>query len=185
MDERVTTDNQWFYSNGKERLGSFSKGQMLIFIKEGKVSYGTQVWCKGLADWCSVEHTELRSYLEEIAPPPLTGDKVNNTVIWVLAFAPLLGLFLEAVVAYSLYGDSYRAEQALNNNQFWYITLVLNIALGFWDEQRLKKAGHNTDKFKGWAWLVPVYLFQRAKALKQNYAYFVVWIICCILMLGA
>ncbi|MFO1353881.1 MAG: hypothetical protein U1E88_05305 [Acinetobacter sp.] len=34
------------------------------------------------------------------------------------------------------------------------------------------------EKFKGMVWLVPVYLFQRAKALDQSLAYFIVWIVC-------
>lgn len=184
-NDAVDSEKRWYYSDGKNRLGSFSKEQMVLFIKEGKISYGTQVWCQGQGDWCNVEHSELRSYLEAIAPPPLSGDKVNNSVVWIIAFAPIIGTFLEALTAYFLYGDTYRAEKAIANNKFWYITLILNIALCFWDEQRLKKAGHNTDHFKGWVWLIPVYLFQRAKILKQNYAYFIVWIICFALIVFA
>ena len=69
------------------------------------------------------------------------------------------------------------------NSKYWFVTLGLNIALAFFDEKRLKNAGHNTDKFKGWVWLVPVYLYQRAKATKQNLAYFIVWIVCFVLVL--
>jgi len=29
----------------------------------------------------------------------------------------------------------------------------------------------------GSAWLVPVYLFNRAKVLKQNNAYFIIWVV--------
>ena len=32
-------------------------------------------------------------------------------------------------------------------------------------------------------WLIPVYLYQRAKVLNQNLAYFIVWIVCFALML--
>ena len=61
---------------------------------------------------------------------------------------------------------------------------LLNIGLSFWDEKRLQEGGLNTEKFKGWVWLVPVYLFQRAKALKHNMAYFAVWIGAFVLMLS-
>ena len=54
----------------------------------------------------------------------------------------------------------------------------LNLFLSVLDERRLRKAGHDTEDFKGWVWLVPVYLYQRAKATRQNLAYFMVWIAC-------
>jgi hypothetical protein len=75
------------------------------------------------------------------------------------------------------------ADAAASNGKYWFITLALNIGLSYFDETRLKKAGHNTDKFKGWVWLVPVYLYQRATNLKQNLAYFIVWIVCFALIL--
>jgi hypothetical protein len=77
----------------------------------------------------------------------------------------------------------FGAQVAMANSKYWFVTLGLNIALAFFDEKRLKNAGHNTDKFKGWVWLVPVYLYQRAKATKQNLAYFIVWIVCFVLVL--
>lgn len=156
---------------------------MVALIKEGKISYGTQVWRKGLGDWCNVEQTELRNYLEDIAPPPLLGDQVCNTLVWILAFMPLISLFVEAIIAYALYGDTYKAETAIANGQFWYVILILNIGLCICDNALLKKAGHNTDKYKGWVWLIPVYLFQRAKTLKQSYSYFVVWLVCFVLQI--
>lgn len=58
------------------------------------------------------------------------------------------------------------------------ITIALNIMLSILDERKLEKAGVKTEKFKGMVWLVPVYLFQRAKALDQSLAYFIVWIVC-------
>jgi len=133
-----------------------------------------------------IENTELHTHLDESSPPPLTGEHVNNTVVWVLAFAPIIGLMLEYFVAGVVYSDNQDlAEAAASGGTFWYITLILNIALSYWDEKRLKKAGTNTEKFSGWVWLVPVYLFQRAKALKQNRAYFIVWIVCFVLVLTA
>jgi len=133
-----------------------------------------------------IENTELRTHLDENTPPPLTGEHVDNTIIWVLAFAPIIGLVLEYFVAATIYsGNQYLAETAASNGQFWYITLILNIALSFWDEKRLKKAGTDTNKFSGLVWLVPVYLYQRAKALKHSLAYFVIWVVCFVLVLAA
>ena len=85
-------------------------------------------------------------------------------------------------MAYMVHSSEYRAEQAVASGHFIFITLILNIALSFLDEKRLKKAGTDTSTFGGWVWLVPVYLYQRSQALKQNLAYFIVWVVCFLLI---
>lgn len=178
-------DKIWFYEEDGQRAGPVSESEIAQLIKATKISYGTPVWKKGFPDWLVIEKTDLRVQLEAVAPPPLTGAHVNNTVVWVLAFAPILGYFLEAVAASFVYGDNnWLADKALASNEFWFITLVLNIGLSYFDERRLQRAGHNTDKFRGWIWFVPVYLYQRAKWMKQNLAYFIVWIVCFLISLS-
>ncbi|MBQ0753271.1 MAG: DUF4339 domain-containing protein [Gammaproteobacteria bacterium] len=175
-----TTDSQkpWFYERAGQHKGSFSEKEMIEFIASGELSQGTIVWRKGLADWIALEKTELATHLDNDMPPPLTGEHVNNTIVWILAFAPLIGLMLEGAVAGIVYeGSQYSMQRALSGGEFFYITLILNVGLGFWDERSLKKAGTDTGKFKGITWLIPVYLFQRAKALKHNLAYFIVWLV--------
>ncbi|NWB89314.1 hypothetical protein HX830_31075 [Pseudomonas gingeri] len=93
-------------------------------------------------------------------------------MVWLLAFGPLLGYLLEAFVA----GATGGGQRALSEGHYWYLTVILNVALSLFDEKRLKKAGHDTRRFKGWVFIVPVYLYQRAKMLNQNLAYFIVWI---------
>ena len=66
------------------------------------------------------------------------------------------------------------------------VPIGLNAFLSFLDERKLNEAGHNTKALGlGSPWLIPVYLFKRAKALKQNLAYFIVWIISFVLMLSS
>lgn len=178
------TENKWFYEENGQRKGPVSESEMVQFIKALVISHGTSVWKQGFPDWLKLENTDLRIHLDDSAPPPLTGDHINNTIVWVLAFAPLIGYFLEWVVAGVIYGENlFAAQVAMAGSSYWFVTLGLNIALAFFDERRLRNAGHNTNKFKGWVWLVPVYLYQRAKATKQNLAYFIIWIICFILVL--
>ena len=183
-----TSDQQkpWFYESAGERKGGFSEQDIIAKIDAGEIRHGTAVWKQGLGNWTRIEQTELAAHLERNGPPPLTGEHVNNTIVWVLAFAPLIGLFLESFVAAIAYGgNEYRWERAMANSEFWYITLILNVALSYGDEKKLEKSGIDTDKFKGMVWLVPVYLYQRAKALGQNMAYFAVWIVCFLVMLAA
>ncbi len=62
------------------------------------------------------------------------------------------------------------------------VTLALNIGFSSLDEKRLQKAGHDTSRM-GSSWIVPVYLFKRSRILKQSSAYFVVWIVCIVLVI--
>lgn len=178
-------DGEWFYSRDGERKGAFSQAQMLEMINSGAIGYGTPVWRKGTPEWVSLEHSELSMHLVNQVVPPLTGSQVNNTVVWFLAFAPIIGLFLEYFFSFMINGNTSRAEYAVENGNYWYITVLLNVALSIWDEKILKKAGMDTSKFKIWVCIVPVYLFQRAKFLQQNVAYFIVWLICFALIMVA
>lgn len=180
-EAQASTEGMWFYEENGQRKGPVSESEIVQLVKTSVISHGSSVWQKGFPDWLKIENTELRTHLDDSAPPPLSGEHVNNTLIWVLAFAPIIGLVLEYVVAGAQYGNNVLAEMAVKGNKYWFITVILNIGLAFFDEKRLKKAGHNTDKFKGWVWLVPVYLYQRAKNTKQNLAYFIVWIVCFVL----
>ena len=181
-EAQATTENNWFYEENGQRKGPVSENEMVQFIKSSVISHGTSVWKQGFPDWLKVENTDLRTHLDNSAPPPLSGEHINNTLVWVLAFAPLIGYFLEWIVAGAMHGE-FGAQVAMANSKYWFVTLGLNIALAFFDEIRLKNAIHNTDKFTGWVWLVPVFLYQRAKATKQNLAYFIVWIVCFVLVL--
>lgn len=103
--------------------------------------------------------TEIRTSLDKIATPPITGQHADNILIWLLAFAPLIGLGL----GYCLAGivnanNSYVFEKTTTHEDYWFITLPLTIVLSYWDEKRLQKMGTNTNAFNKWALLVPVYL---------------------------
>lgn len=184
MNATQAETTQWYYEENGQKKGPVSEEQISQLIRASTVSHGTPVWKQGFVDWLPIESSDLRKYLDATSPPPLSGDHVNNTLVWILAFAPLIGYFLEWVVAGAIHkGNEFAAERAMEDAKYWFITLALNLVLSFADENRLRKAGHNTSKFKGWVWLVPVYLYQRAKATRQNLAYFCVWIVCFIFTL--
>lgn len=185
-DPLSSPNTPWFYERNGERLGGVSEEELIALIQSGTLSRGSAIWKQGFLDWTPIENTDLRVHLDSLSPPPLTGHHVNNTVVWVLAFAPFIGFLLEAFVAGMVYADNpYQAESAAFGGQFWYITLILNVALSYWDEKRLSKSGTDTGRFKGMVWLVPVYLYQRARALKHNLGYFGVWIACFVLVMLA
>ncbi|MDF5946840.1 DUF4339 domain-containing protein [Pseudomonas aeruginosa] len=103
-----------------ERKGGFDQQQIIALIRSGKLTYGSMVWKKGMPGWAQIEQTELRQHLEDIAPPPLTGAGVNNKIIWLLAFAPIIGYLLESFVAGLLGATEAQWERAMTENRYWY-----------------------------------------------------------------
>ncbi|MDD2338536.1 MAG: zinc ribbon domain-containing protein [Geobacteraceae bacterium] len=99
------------------------------------------------------------------------AQQVDNTLIWTLAFAPILGAILEQVLKNTL-GNAWL---------FQFATLALNITLAVMDEKKLQQLGYDTSSFGG-AWLIPVYLYKRAKMFNHNLAYFIVWIVCFVIL---
>lgn len=189
VTEQEPSNDFWFYEEEGQRKGAISNSEIFDLIESGKLTYGALVWKKGFADWMRLENTELKVHLKEITtPPPISGGNIKNGLVWILAFAPIIGLLLEyfvssisANIEWEFLGEDrirHYALVGLAERQYWYVTLIFNIALSYADSTVLKRAGYNTDKFKGWVWLVPVYLYQRATHLKQNLAYFIAWIIC-------
>ncbi|MGH2613416.1 MAG: hypothetical protein ACRDFB_10280 [Rhabdochlamydiaceae bacterium] len=97
---------------------------------------------------------------------------VSNCIVWVLAFAPVLGIILAVIIS---------VATGIKISSLWYITLILNIVLSYMDEHHLKNSGHEVEGM-GAAWLVPVYLYKRASVLGQRHSYFYIW---CILFIWA
>lgn len=182
-DLNVDSEESWFYESNGQRNGPISKSEIVALIKSSIITSDTPIWKQGFPGWLRLEDTDLARHLDKNVPPPLVGDHINNTVVWVLAFAPLIGTFLAGLIA-GIIAKGNEAEALYDLKSFKYTIMIflLNTALSIIDEKQLKKAGHNTNKFKGWVWLVPVYLYQRARATKQNLSYFIVWIICFLLI---
>lgn len=165
----------WYYATAGERHGPTSEQRLADLIRTRTITSQSLVWNPTMTGWQCVSASPLAIHLtaETMNPPPLTGDAVDNSIVWVLAFAPLIGVLLEGIVG----GIIGAARESL-----WFITLILNVLLASADATNLRKAGHETSKM-GAAWLVPVYLFKRAKLLRQNNAYFVVWCVLFALLL--
>jgi hypothetical protein len=172
---------EWHYEERGERRGPVAEPAIAQLIKEGKLSYGNMVWKKGLQGWIKLEYSDLKVHLIDDQPPPLTGDMINNTLAWVLAFAPVLALIIEYMLPGELYYPEGAIWPALRSVHRWYVILPLNIGLAYCDVMRLSKDGHKIDKFKWMTPFVPLYLYERSEFLKQNKAYFITWIVCLVI----
>ena len=85
----------------------------------------------------------------------------NLLVGWLMALVPIIGIPLQMLTGS---GEVY---------------LILNILLGYFDGYRLRKQGIQTAQFGRLAFLVPYYLYKRARILGDSMAYCIVW---CVLM---
>ena len=157
----------WYYEQEGKKIGPISSQRMRQLASNNHTIYRfTKIWCEGMNEWKPADQTEILSSFQ--GPPPLSGDAVDNRIVWLLAFAPIISGIIESQVQ-----NIFEIERNL-----WVLGLIVNVALSMFDEKKLNEAGHNTRALGlGSAWLVPVYLFKRAKVLKHNKAYFVVWIV--------
>jgi len=106
------------------------------------------------------------SGLKSYASPGSAAVPADNRIIWILAVSPIVGIFFE-LLGLALIGMPWLIYPDI-------IALALSIYLGYIDKQRLETMGHDTSQL-GPPWLVPVYLFKRARRLKHKLTYFTVW----------
>ena len=176
--------NEWHYEKNGERLGGVSQDEIGALISMRSINGQTLVWKQGFVDWTPLRNTELATYLNTVdSPPALPASRINNVWVWLLAAAPFLGGLLEGFISGVFSSNEYMLEETLANHRFWYVTLLLNIALSITDERSLKKAGVDTKKFGKVVFIIPVYLWKRAKALNQKTVYFWVWVVLFVLSL--
>ena len=177
FDTTTNMDNAWYYEKNGQRLGALPEAEIAALIANRALTAETLVWKQGLANWTPVAQTELVAYLARAdLPPTLPATHVSNLVVWFIAAAPFIGSFLQVVLAYVVAGNEWMAQRALASGRYWWVTVLLNVGLCIVDERRLKGAGVDTSTFGKLVFIVPVYLWKRARSLKQGPAYFWTWI---------
>ncbi|MGJ4899129.1 DUF4339 domain-containing protein [Bradyrhizobium oligotrophicum] len=177
FDPAITDGHDWYFIEQGQRKGPFSSTKMLELVQSESIAGDTLIWRKGFADWRSLRSTELGAYLRD-TPPPVATNHVNNALAWTIAIAPLGYMLLTGVVqAYEL-ENPYEDHPILALVNFL-VPAVINAALCLADERQLKRAGY----FDKWLTLsgillAPVYLFLRAKRLRQFPSYGIAWAVC-------
>jgi len=175
----------WYFYQVRERIGPVGEEILVQQAKLGNITGETLVWQDGMLDWKPVGQTSLARLFRSpnSVPPPLARATVDDTLVWVLAFAPILS---GIAVTFLLTLFDPASDKA---GRFFVFALLLrvgfNSVLCISDVERLKKAGHNTkDLILMGLFLVPVYLFVRASRLKQDYSYAIVWLVSFVISLG-
>jgi len=84
---------------------------------------------------------------------------------WVIGSAPIIGTFAEAFIEGLIGGGG---------SFIFLVTIAINIFLCTKDQKELIASGIDTTAL-GNIWLVPIYLFNRAKLLNEKPAYAILW----------
>ena len=162
----------WFYEQEGAKFGPVSLEELQSLLLAGKVHENSLVWTKDFgAEWRPIHKTDVNAGTEN-NPPPLPPSHINNGYAWTMALLPLIGLFTEKIVS-DIYPQLERSEIIL-----FILYWVAYFGLGVADEKKIENSGRNIKSvtLKKWTWIVPVYLYQRSKALTQKPMFFATWI---------
>jgi hypothetical protein len=119
-----------------------------------------------------------------VAPISVYAEsKLGKRVLWAIALAPLLGYLIRAFLI-GCNAPDYQSDEAFNaymrymmaNGDFWYVTLILNLALTYFDFRKLQHEGVDVSAFGRASFVVPVYLYRRAKLLGHPQVAMWTWI---------
>ncbi|WP_426611346.1 DUF4339 domain-containing protein [Bradyrhizobium sp. McL0616] len=173
--------NEWYYVANGARQGPMTAQTIRDLLTKKQIETSTQVWRKGMPEWELLRESDLRDLVA--AEPPPVSSRHGNGYVWTLALLPLVIGVIEAVVSASnqdaavrslALGIPYHPSRGLP----FQVPLVVNALLGWLDDRRLQQAGYGSRTTRVTAVLLaPVYLFLRAKRLKQRPYYAVAWII--------
>jgi hypothetical protein len=185
----------WFYAVRGNKIGPVSDAQIKGLLSKGELGADVYVWRKGLKDWIPIRESELSEPINDV-PPPLTASLIGNTWVWVIAFLPLVFAVIDAAIIqmkienlvasgwwnaleFSNQGGLLTVGPKQPSGLPWGLPPAFYALFGLLDERRLKKAGHSSKYMPLLAvLLVPVYLFTRAKRLRQFPYYGIVWAVC-------
>src|SRR5471030_2100971 len=171
----------WHCEKDGNRIGPVSDDDVCALIRQRAIASHNLVGKQGFTDWCALGETELARHLEAATSlPALPAARIGNVVVWLLAFAPLFDTAMQAMLGSALAPSDELAglvgEIAVRTGQYRRVTLALNIGLSHLDERRLTRAGVDTSGFGTLVVILPVYLWKRAKSLRQTPTYFWTWL---------
>ncbi|MBO9604434.1 MAG: DUF4339 domain-containing protein [Paenibacillaceae bacterium] len=163
-----TPPTVWYYIENGVRKGPFATDQMIAMQHAGQFAPDTLVWRQGYPDWRAMSSTELAPHFTQ--PPPVHRSQIPNGLVWWMAFIPIIGSFAEFVV------QTVQGEPLGGLTAALLYFLVYTVFVQY-DTKQLEKSGYPRAS-RWWVLLVPVYLFRRAKKLRQFPLYAIIWFVC-------
>ncbi|MFS8050876.1 DUF4339 domain-containing protein [Rhizobium sp. BR 314] len=156
----------WHYNLNGTSIGPVGREKLDGLIDDGTLNENTLVWNDTFgSDWRRIG--DVSDFRDPSRPPPLPLSAVNDFWVWVIAFVPIIGTVIEAVVA----GNDMNTKGAVVGYA------VANALFSYLDEKSIRKSGRKVPVSWGLGlFLAPAYLFVRAKRLGKNQATLLVWV---------
>jgi len=183
----------WYYTDRGERKGPVSVVQIKDLLNKKNIDPDTLVWRKGMKDWVRIRESDLSSFVDS-DPPPVLTTHIGNGLVWIIALVPLiLGIINASIIQsnndgmarFIALGIPFKQTPELS----WSLSWLGYLIFGLWDERRVRKAGYSSrGMLVALALLPPLYLFWRAKRLKQRPWYAITWVLSfflALLLIGA
>lgn len=179
----------WYYADGGKRTGPVAASDIEELLARRQIDKNVEVWRKGMKDWVPIHETELVNKIDDVTPP-LPSYAVNNIVVWLLAFSPLIFAAIDQTmkqqqVLQMLGGDVSSLNSLLSGNVAgipWFVPGAIYFVLCVIDINLLYRAGYRAWYLGASAFLFsPIYPFVRASRLKQPPYYGFVFIVCLLL----
>lgn len=157
----------WHYERGGQRVGPVSENELHRLLSLGEITRDTLVWSSSVgASFVRLGDTVLAPPMTQ--PPALPASRVDDTLAWGLAALPLGAALLQ------------RATESTSTSLWgWPLgTFTVCTLMCLVDEKRVARSGNAAPsaRLATWVWLVPVYLFQRARALRGPKHYVWAWV---------
>jgi hypothetical protein len=180
MTDATGGEDIWFYTHGGQRKGPVAAEKLNELLADQTINADTPIWRKGFSGWQPLRQTEIGTSLAD-TPPPISTSQITNGYVWTVAFTPIASLFLNIAIA--SFQRSYPDPNAPTvSDLILLIPAIVSCVLCLADAQKLREAGHSSSWLTFFAFLLwPVYLFARAKRLKQIPTYGFAWIGCFII----
>ena len=130
------TIQQFWYEKDNNRIGPVDEQTLESLIDNGTLNSDSVIWYDGITDWTALKDSDYNALLKRV-PPQLSGERIDNRMVWWIAFAPLIGQFIEGILLEIT--DPVPENGSLENlidyawrtdfNKYWFISLGLNILL--------------------------------------------------------
>ncbi len=173
------TEN-WYFEQSGSRHGPVTLETLLSFLKSKMVTGDTP--CLESGSRQRVEAARVRfihkaSRRRQTRSPPLpkSTPKASSFFAWTIALVPIVGGFIQMVLAAD---GALPREGAVLCVYFVVYTILCTL-----DSNHIKNSRASSDLPIRWFWLVPVYLYKRARILRQPLTYLWAWVIA--LFIGA
>ncbi|HWT77157.1 MAG TPA: DUF4339 domain-containing protein [Mobilitalea sp.] len=172
---------EWFYVVKGVSYGPVSRTEIINSYYNSMLDNNSLVWRGGMTDWVKLSQTDL--VINMLVPPPIKKEDTDNSLVWILAFYPIINILLYLLVVKVL---------DLGILMYFIFTSMFAFLLCFADYKNLGKSGSDTKELLVWvivtpffaAIALPIYLFRRAYIFKQNLSYAITYCIIYVILIS-